>query len=395
MKSRNITTIIVEGTDGVGKSELIKQLFNIYNYRYMVYHRGELSNLVYALKYNRPFAITQNGLPFLHILLTCDKEEIKRRIIHRGIERNELAVTVKKEIEKVNDQDVFIELASKLSNDYHMIILDTTDKSISEVGKAAAKMIDEYVSNLRNDEQISEWNKVYKNACDKLGLSFSSKDNQPYINDIQFMSELTCHNGVYERFDNKEYPDNLIFSLSYSIDESMVDNIQKTEDFSYIINSKILRRPEVYDYYNAFINHNKTCIVSDSLNMEHQLLKRQKRVFGDDFVLSQVKAKATVYTARDLAYLKMQTARLYEAILAKQIVFVDKLSDLDCDILKQIHNDENIISLLYTTPEEVCDAYDKIINDSTLYHSIINAQTEWYNNLVKLKGGEFQKNAVD
>lgn len=390
MKSRNITTIIAEGTDGVGKTELIYQLFKIYNYRYMVYHRGELSNLFYALKYNRPFAVTQNGLPFLHILLTCDKTELATRIKLRGERLKQSTSEIKEELSKIDDQDEFIKLAQAMSDDYHIIIVDTTGLSIEEVGLKVAKRINMYIESLEDDNTISEWNKTYKESCDKLSLSFTSKDNQPYINNVPFMSELTCQNGVYERFDNRDYPDNLIFAMNYSINESDINKIIKTDDFAYIINSKIKRRPEVYDYYGAFIKHNKSCLVSDNDLIPYDvLLKRQSRQFGNDFIKTLAKAKATVYTARDLAHLKMQTARLYEAILAKQIVFVDGMSDYDCDILKQIHKDKSIIDMLYTTPYEICDAYDIIINDKCLYHTIIDAQTKWYKNLIKLKGGKF------
>lgn len=84
MKSKTITTLVVEGTDGVGKTTLYKNLLDYYNYMYCVYDRGELSNIVYAEKYNRPFCSTQRGLPILYILLICNKSELKRRIIERA-----------------------------------------------------------------------------------------------------------------------------------------------------------------------------------------------------------------------------------------------------------------------------------------------------------------------
>lgn len=398
MKSRNITTIIAEGTDGVGKSSLIDQLFKIYNYRYMVYHRGEISNLFYALKYNRPFAATQNGLPFLHVLLVCDEKELKRRIIDRGKRLKQSKEFVDSELAKVKDQDEFIRLAMCMNNDYHIIVVDTTKSSIEEVGKEVASRIDDYVLKLQNDSDVSEWNKMYKESCEKLGLNFESKDNQPYINGIQFMSELTCQNGVYERFDNKAYPDNLLYSMNYDVSKEEIDKIEKVYDFAYIINSKIKRRPEVYEYYSTFASNYKTCMTSDyALIPRYKYLKPQDRRFGNDFIKTLAKANATVYTARDLAHLKMQTARLYEAIIAKQIVFVDAFSDLDCDILSQIHtthydrfHPNDIVELLYVTPETICEKYDFITTHPRLHQHILQSQTDWYERLTHLiKGGKF------
>lgn len=392
MKSKYITTIILEGTDGVGKSTITNELFKIYNYRYMVYHRGELSNLFYALKYDRPFAATQNGLPFLHVLLTCNKSELRDRIYQRGFALHQSYEHVQSELDKINDQDEFIRLAKAMSNDYHFIILDTSGLSAEDTGKILAKRIDEYVANLENDKEISSWNKMYEKACKKLKLKFTTKANQPHINDVPFMSELTCQNGVYERFDNRDYPDNLIYSMAYDVKKSDIDKVKKQFDFAYIINSKIKRRPEVYDYLNAFTNQDLSCMISESDLIDSNLLRvRTPRMFGDEFIKTIAKARATVYCARDLAHLKMQTARLYEAILAEQIVFVDSLSDVDCDILNDIFcNETDIIKLLYVRPETICQNYKFIVTHPEMYDYILHTQRKWYDSLCDmLKGGQF------
>ena len=55
---KNCFNLVIEGPDAVGKSTLIDGLFKHYNFRYMCYHRGELSNYVFAKKFNRPFFAT-------------------------------------------------------------------------------------------------------------------------------------------------------------------------------------------------------------------------------------------------------------------------------------------------------------------------------------------------
>ena len=380
MKSKYITTIILEGANGVGKSEAILQLFKLYNYRYMIYHRGELSNLLYAQKYNRPFCQTQCGLPFLYILLTCDKEELKNRILKRGD---------KEELEKIDEQDKFIELAEKLKNDYHILICDTTGLSIEEVGLNLKSMIDSYVNSMPIDSNMSEWNEMYMRGCNKLHIDFKVRDNQLYFNDILTMSEYTLQNGVYETYSDKTYPDNLIFMQGYS------DNIELKEkdlDFVYIINSKIRKRPEVYDYYDVWNETGLKFLTSDFIEIpEYKGRIKMNRAFGDNFIKELSRAKATVYTSRDLASRKLQTARLYESIRAQNIVFIDKLTDINNEILKQIYDRDDLIKLLSVTPETIVNNYYHIINNN-LRDVILNYQNQYYKKLLKgIKDNEYYK----
>lgn len=84
MKNRNFTNIFIEGTDGVGKNCLQAKLLSRLEYRIPVYDRGEMSNMVYAKKYSRPFSAMQRHLPFLYILLTCEPSELAERIKRRS-----------------------------------------------------------------------------------------------------------------------------------------------------------------------------------------------------------------------------------------------------------------------------------------------------------------------
>lgn len=383
MRSKYITTIILEGANGVGKSEAIQQLFKLYNYRYMCYHRGELSNLLYANKYHRPFSQTQCGLPFLYIVLTCDKEELKQRIIKRG----DLD-----ELNKIDEQDEFIKLAHELVRDYHILICDTTSLSIEEVGHKLKMMIDIYVNSLGCDDVESEWNKMYHKGCEKVGIKFMTRNNQLYFNNILTMSEYTLQNGVYETYSDKSYPDNLIFMQGYS------DNIKLKEkdlDFAYIINSKIRNRPEIYEYYRAWNREDLKFLTSDNHEFipEYKNGVRMNRVFGDDFITELSRAKATVYSSRDLASRKLQTARLYESILAEQVVFIDKLTDPDNEILDLIYGDNKYLKdLISVTPETIVNNYRYII-DNNLIPMILSYQRIYYSKLKEcLKENKYNEN---
>lgn len=377
MRYKNVNNLVIEGPDGVGKTTLIIGIFERYNYRYMCYHRGELSNYIFAKKYDRPFTATQRGLPFLNIVLLCDEKELAKRIMDRGAETDD---EVQFELEKVSDNNLFRKYAEQFKNDYDIFIIDTTHLSAQDVLNRVCKELDKRFKQDAKDSEISEWNQRYKIACKKYGLKFDVIDNQPYIEGKPIMVESTLHNGLYETFTDKRFPDNLLYAQSY--DRTKIKQCRATIDFNYVINSKIKRRPEIYDYYKAFIDNNMTCLVSNNpLIPEDPHLIRMDRVFGEDFISELGKTKATVYCARDLEYLKLQTARLYESIMAGNIVFVDKLSDTNCDILRAIHGDnEKIINLLYVTPNTICKKYKQI--DFDLMGQILFNQYTYYRKLV-------------
>ena len=239
MKSKYITNIIIEGPDGVGKTTLYRNLLEHYNYRIPVYDRGELSNFVYAKKYDRPFSAMQRHLPILYILLLCDKKVLAKRIMNRGAETDD---EVQLELNKVDDIDVFKKYLPEFKKDYHVIDIDTTDLNEQETLEKAVKLIDEYITKLTCDSEASysAWNKVYSEQCKKLGLEYKVINNQPFINNKAIMAETNLHQGIYETFTDKRCPHNLIYCEQY-FDKplNIVQFEDRKEDFTYIINSKI------------------------------------------------------------------------------------------------------------------------------------------------------------
>lgn len=378
MKSKNITTIILEGSDGVGKDSVAHEMWQVHDKHFRVYVRGELSDYFYAKKYNRPFISTQRGLPFIYVLLTADKEILRKRICEREYESEE---RLQEELEKVNDQEKIIKLLDEFSKDYHVITIDTSNKSIKEVAETVWTKVQEYQDNLAKDPEINEYNKMYKRGCDKLGLKFYVRDNQPFIDNNSIMADAQLHNGSYETFDDKTMPHNFIFSLGYD-DTEKIENTGEF-DFSYIIGSKIAVRQEVNDYFTAFKSNNLSCMTRETYST---------KVFGNDYLKRIAKSKATVYCCRDLAYLEMITVRPYEAALASQIMFVDKQTDPECKILRQIYTESDelyIIDKLYVTPDTIAENYRSLTNDDI--DMIITAQKRWYNKLKHQIERAFQK----
>ena len=362
MKSKIITTIILEGTDGVGKDTVANILRQDYSRHYGIYVRGELSDYVFAKKFNRPFISTQRGLPILYVLLVANEDEIKKRIVSRNKDICD--------IDKIKNQQLFINAYHKFKSDYHIICVDTSNLNAEQVAKTIWTKVKKYCSSLQEDETINEYNGMYKKGCDKLGLTFKVINNQPYINNQTIMADAQLHNGSYETFSDKTMPHNFIFSLGYD-NNFDVNDIKKEFDFCYIIGSKINVRPEVLEYLSVFEKNNMRCITKQTY---------QDKVFGDDYLKRIAKAEATVYCCRDLAYLKMITVRPYEAALSNQILFVDKLSDPDNEILQQIHGKTSELSnLLYVTPSTICDVYKSLSKE--IKDKIICSQSIWYNNL--------------
>lgn len=402
MKSKNISIFVVEGVDGVGKTTLYNSLLKKFNYVYSVYDRGELSNFVYAKKYNRLFSSNQRNLPILYILLYCDEYELKNRIISRGIKEKWTEKEIEEELEKIKDQKIFLENVKSFNKDYHLILINNTNLSSEETSNLAEKKINEYLNKLNKDltETYSNWNNIYSNECDKLGLSFKVIDNQPYINNIPIMAECNLHNGVYETFTDKRIPHNLIYCQSYTQNPNVLDNEFRNEDFVYVINSKILTRNELYDYFNSFIENNMSCIVGTSqYSLSDPFLKNSNRVFGDEYIKLISNAKATVYVGRNLEYLKYTSTRLYESILAKNIIFVDTKSDLDNSILTQIHNEctyDNIKlkDLLYVDEKNICSKYKYIIQHKELVNMIIDNQSNYYNKLKEVVLEKIKKEGI-
>lgn len=382
MKTKYITHIILEGTDGVGKDTIMANIWRKYNFKYRVYMRGELSDYVYAIKYHREFISTQSSLPFLYVLITKDKELIKQQIIKRNLDVDE-------ELDKLNDQDLFLECAEKMKNDYHIIIVDTSNLSIEDACNKVYNETMKYINHLNESvepDENNKFNEMYIKGAEKINCKWTVRNGQTFLNNEMIKADAQLHNGRFETYDNLTIPHNLIFSLGYKMTKpiSIKDFNKKEYDFSYPINSKILVRKEIYDYIKIITKTNTIYTTNSQYIPFDKNIYRFDKVFGDDYINEISKAKATFYCSRDLAYLEMMTVRCYEAVLANQIIFVDKQTDPYCKILNAIFNDEKdklFIDLLYCDENSLIDNYNIIIHNEHYIEYILSKQRIWYNNL--------------
>ena len=364
MLPKNVSLIFIEycEPDDGFMSRLTTDVSYRLNDRYLVKYDGDITEYVCAEREHRVPNKYLHNVPALHVVL-YDKTS-------NGI---------------LNERNAaYVRAAALLKDEYNIITIETSNMTYDEVVDTITNEVKKFVSALPTDKEINGFNELYKKGAEKYGLKVTIRDNQPYLENQQFMADFQYHNGLYETFEDKSMPDTLLYVAAYNNTETDMSN--KTIDFQYPINSKILFRPEVKDYVKH-ISDSLTLLTTEShylddvANMKNVTMFG--KVFGDDYIKQLSRTKATIITNRELAHTEMMTARWYEAVLANTVIFVDKITDPYSKVLKQIHSDnEKLIDLLTVIPETIVNNYLTVINDTQLVKQILDAQHKWFNKLL-------------
>lgn len=364
MLPKNVSLIFIEycEPDDGFMSRLTTDVSYRLNDRYLVKYDGDITEYVCAEREHRVPNKYLHNVPALHVVL-YDKTS-------NGI---------------LNERNAaYVRAAALLKDEYNIITIETSNMTYDEVVDTITNEVKKFVSALPTDKEINGFNELYKKGAEKYGLKVTIRDNQPYLENQQFMADFQYHNGLYETFEDKSMPDTLLYVAAYNNTETDMSN--KTIDFQYPINSKILFRPEVKDYVKH-ISDSLTLLTTEShylddvANMKNVTMFG--KVFGDDYIKQLSRTKATIITNRELAHTEMMTARWYEAVLANTVIFVDKITDPYSKVLKQIHSDnEKLIDLLTVIPETIVNNYLTVINDAQLVKQILDAQHKWFNKLL-------------
>ena len=364
MLPKNVSLIFIEycEPDDGFMSKLTTDVSYRLNDRYLVKYDGDITEYVCAEREHRVPNKYLHNVPALHVVL-YDKTS-------NGI---------------LNERNAaYVRAATLLKDEYNIITIETSNMTYDEVVDTITNEVKKFVSALPTDKEINGFNELYKKGAEKYGLKVTIRDNQPYLENQQFMADFQYHNGLYETFEDKSMPDTLLYVAAYNNTETDMSN--KTIDFQYPINSKILFRPEVKDYVKH-ISDSLTLLTTEShylddvANMKNVTMFG--KVFGDDYIKQLSRTKATIITNRELAHTEMMTARWYEAVLANTVIFVDKITDPYSKVLKQIHSDnEKLIDLLTVIPETIVNNYLTVINDAQLVKQILDAQHKWFNKLL-------------
>ena len=388
MKNNNISYIILEGGDGVGKSTLNPYIYRKFNRKFTIETRGDISEYVYAKKYNRPMHKYEHGLPFLYVILIRDKLETTQMIIDRKTQSFVENISTEDELNTLDDQDLFIQAAKDLKDEYNIIVVDLSGCNIEQSVDKVCHAIEEYIqNNIKYDETMNMFNKMYELGCEKYDLIWRCIDNQPYLNNQMIMADFQYHNGMFETYTNKTIPHNLLFSAAYSKTNmtDINDFYDREIDFVYPINSKIKFRNKIWAYLQELLKHHIVLTTKtdylQSLDMSN--LAIFDKVFGDGYIKQLSRAKATVYSSRELAHIEMMTVRCYESVLADNIIFVDEKTDPQHKILTQIYkDDEEMIEQLTVNEHNISQKYEWIMsNDCVCY--ILTKQRQWYEKLLQ------------
>lgn len=363
MLSKNVSLIFIEycEPDDDFLLRLTSEVSYKLNNRYLVKYDGDIVEYVCAKYKHRVPNKYLHNVPALHVVLYKTSNGV---------------------LDKQNA--AYVRAAALLKDEYNIITVEISNMSYDEVVDAITNKVKKFVSELPTDKEINGFNELYKKGAEKYGLKVTVRDNQPYLENQQFMADFQYHNGLYETFENKSMPDTLLYAAAYNNTET--DTSNKTIDFQYPINSKILFRPEVKDYVKH-ISDSLTLLTTEShylddvANMKNVTMFG--KVFGDDYIKQLSCAKATIITNRELAHTEMMTARWYEAVLANTVIFVDKITDPYSKVLKQIHgNDERLIDKLTVIPETIVNSYIDVMNDKELVKTILDRQHTWFNKLL-------------
>jgi hypothetical protein len=364
MLPKNVSLIFIEYCEPNDRfmSRLTTDVSYKLDDRYLVKYDGDITEFVRAEREHRVSNKYLHNVPALHVVL---------------YNKNSNGV--------LNEHNAaYIRAAVLLKDEYNTIIIDISNMFYDEIVNTITNEIKKFVSELPIDKELNSFNELYKKGAEKYGLKVTVRDNQPYLENQMFMADFQYHNGLYETFEDKSMPDTLLYAAAYSNTET--DTKNKTIDFQYPINSKILFRPEVKDYVK-YISDSLTLLTTESHYLDDVAKMKNVtmfgKVFGDDYIKQLSRAKATIITNRELAHIEMMTARWYEAVLANTVIFVDKITDPQCKVLKQIHgNDKQLIDKLTVIPKKIVNSYIEVINDKELVKTILDRQHAWFNKLL-------------
>ena len=201
LANKNVSHIILEGCEGVGKDSIGRDLLKYINYTLTVYPRGEISDFVYAKKFNSNFVAKQRKLPFLYAILTKSEEELTKQILNRKYDEGGSLINSEEELEKIKDQKLFLEAYEELKNDYNIIKVDCTGLTINQSVEKVYSGFLTFVNNINHDQELNTFNQMYAEACKRLGYTWHCVDNQPYLNGKMVMTDAQYNLGAFETFE--------------------------------------------------------------------------------------------------------------------------------------------------------------------------------------------------
>lgn len=96
------------------------------------------------------------------------------------------------ELDCINDQDSFIEMAKQFEQDHHVLVCDCTRLSIEESITKVYNNIEQYVRNLQHDS-VDTWTNqqvLFSEIAKKFDMQFYVNDGQPYLNNRRIVLDI-------------------------------------------------------------------------------------------------------------------------------------------------------------------------------------------------------------
>lgn len=355
--NNNISHVVIEGCDGVGKSTLLFGLQKKFNRIGPSFRdRGELSDFVYAKKFGRSVvSVNQCHLPFLYVLITKDEDEIRKQIERRAQIDPVAAKDLSEELDAVKDQRLFMDVFHEFKVDHHAIMCNLTGKSVEESIDFVYDKINEYLDHLPKDCADSTTHFILSSAACKKQWRFHSIDGQPYFNSKMAILDPDKHNGVYETVTDKTYPIALMYAAEF---EPYVKDRVKTDRNLAIVDNRVFS-----DDHEVILPEHTTSAMA----------------FMEGFTNVFNTSSCVEYYTR-YGYRHGVSPMLYLAAMANTVIFFDQRHTLQMDIYQQIYknNEELIKYVTFISKDSLKEKKKDVFDNENIKKAILFAQKQWY-----------------
>lgn len=355
--NNNISHVVIEGCDGVGKSTLLFGLQKKFNRIGPSFRdRGELSDFVYAKKFGRSLvSVNQCHLPILYVLITKSEDEIRKQLERRAQIDPVATKDLSEELDAIKDQSLFMDMYHEFKVDHHVIMCNLTGKSIEESIEFVYDEINKYLDNLPKDCADTATHFILSNAACKKQWRFYSIDGQPYFNSKMTILDPDKHNGVYETVTDKTYPISLMYAAEF---EQYVKDCEKFDNNVAVLDNKL------------FLNKKEVMFKEHTDNV-FQAMKDYINIFNSTSCIEY-------YTK--YGYRHGVSPLLYLAAMTNTVIFFDKRHTRQMDIYEQIYkNHEELINYVTFISENSLKEKKKAVFDNeNIKKTILFAQKQWY-----------------
>lgn len=355
--NNNISHVVIEGCDGVGKSTLLFGLQKKFNRIGPSFRdRGELSDFVYAKKFGRSVvSVNQCHLPILYVLITKSEDEIRKQLERRAQIDPIAAKDLSEELDAIKDQRLFMDVYHEFKVDHHAIMCNLTGKTIDESIDFVYDKINEYIEHLPKDCADSTTHFILSSAACKKQWRFYSINGQPYFNSKMAILDPDKHNGVYETVTDKTYPISLMYAAEF--EPYVKDRVKIDKDLA-IVDNRVFT-----DSHEVILPEHTTNIMT-----------------GMEGFMNVFNTSSCVEYYTRYGYRHGVSPLLYLAAMTNTVIFFDQRHTLQMDIYEQIYENhkELIKYVTFISKDSLKEKKKDVFDNENIKKAILFAQKQWY-----------------